>query len=254
MYRYSGAIRAPTAASRARNCSCCATAAADHARISASGRCPPPAAPAPRVRAAEEHDVALRRRDGGAHAEHALPARLVDGLRRLLLRARSATPSARATTARSRSASGASERRIGIERHGSEGTEAARRTARTKRSSRRCPCTARAARTRRREARRGAPSSRRRRRRRRCARGRSTSAASRSRPTSARTIARWYDAARSALRALDVVLAPRSAHGVEQRGLQPGEREVEAGHARDREGERVGSPSRASRSIAAPPG
>ena len=50
--------------------------------------------------------------------------------------------------------------------------------------------------------------------------------------TSARTIARWYEAARSALPALGLV-RPEVANRVQQRGLQPREGEVEPGHARD---------------------
>ena len=65
------------------------------------------------------------------------------------------------------------------------------------------------------------------------------SAASRSRCVSARTIARWYDAARSARRSASSPLA-EVAHGVEQRRLDAGEREVEPRHARDREAERLG--------------
>jgi hypothetical protein len=41
VYRYSDAMRAPTAESRARNCSCCATAAALQAVISFSVASPP---------------------------------------------------------------------------------------------------------------------------------------------------------------------------------------------------------------------
>ena len=81
----------------------------------------------------------------------------------------------------------------------------------------------------------------------------SRSAAARVRSTSARTIARWYDAARSALRASD--LAAEIAHGVEQRRLDAGEREVEPVE-RARPGtrrRRDRPPARAGRSRA-PPG
>ena len=58
-------------------------------------------------------------------------------------------------------------------------------------------------------------------------------------PTSAFTIARWYEAARSARRSCELV-GLEVADGVEERGLQPGEREVEPRDARDREPERLG--------------
>ena len=112
----------------------------------------------------QEDDVALRGGDGRPDAEHALPAGLVDRRRRLL----------RAT---SRGAEDERDGRSGTEqdcvtrathRHrgqGSEGTDAPRRTARTRRSWPRCRCTGRGARTRRRAGRCAARSSPRRRRR-----------------------------------------------------------------------------------------
>ena len=64
-----------------------------------------------------------------------------------------------------------------------------------------------------------------------------SAAAARSRPTRARTIARWYEAARSARRCVELGRG-EVAHRVQERGLEAGEREVEAGDARDRERER----------------
>ena len=58
------------------------------------------------------------------------------------------------------------------------------------------------------------------------------------------TIARWYEAARSARRALQLVRV-ELAHLVQKRGLEPREREVEPGDARDREVVRLGVALRA---------
>ena len=65
------------------------------------------------------------------------------------------------------------------------------------------------------------------------------SAPARSRPTSARTIARWYEAARSARRASSSS-SGQLASRVEQRRLEAREREIESRHPRHRERERVG--------------
>ena len=116
-------------------------------------------------RGPEQHDVALRGRDGSAHAENALPTRLVDRLRRLLLRAASRDAEHERDHGRTERAAATTEWTHTHRGHGNEGMEAVRRTVNMKRPLRRCPCRARAERTRRREARRGARSSRRRRRR-----------------------------------------------------------------------------------------
>ena len=69
-------------------------------------------------------------------------------------------------------------------------------------------------------------------------RGRSSRTPAARAPTSASTIARWYDAARSARRSSSSS-ALQLLHRVEERRLHPGEREVEAVDARDRERERL---------------
>ena len=111
---------------------------------------------------------------------------------------------------------------------------------------------ARAARSARRGARRGGRSSPRPRRRRRCARARPLRRLSRSPGERAddRALVRRGEVGAPALGLLLSELASR----VEQRCLEPREREVEAGDARDGERERSGSPLPRQPSISAPPG
>ncbi len=188
-------------------------------------------------RRAEDDDVPLRRRDGRAHAEHSLPARLVDRDDRRCRRAGARTPEEESERDGAQRAGKGVTRSTHTHpgRDSGESAEAPCSEPRT-RSSPHCPCRARAEQNARREAPRAGPSSRRRRQRRRGARAPSAS------PLRTRDRVKRPDD-RVLVRGREIGFPPLDLelselpHRVEERGLEPGEREVETRDPRDRERE-----------------